>query len=486
MNQQQRGPGTLFRLLSGLNADAGMELAPGDWILGSGDDSDLILSDAGIEPRHALLRVDAGGGLTLVPLDGPVTLDGRPLSDAGAAVPPLTVFSLGGVLAAHGPCDSPWPELETSFSPPLREENGGEEAAPGSGDGAEKAAPPASLPEPHSEPYSEKGAPLPANAPLPVPEAEKKAPPPFGKKRLIRAARVLLLLVLFGGVLIGYPAFENSGKRAERLERDLRTHGFAGLTVAGDGAKGIRISGTVATNARLDDLTRYVAGLDLRPELAVVSLEDVVAALRAGAGRADAAVGFFRSDALLRIRGYARDRQALDTLVRQSGGIPQGVAVRVDVVFWERAEAELRALLAAAGLQARARFLPDAYRVILRAPSLSAQDRQRLRPLLSACEDFFGVPDVVRIALAEDEPRPEAPVSRPSAVPEPEETSVTCRDLRLGRRGEDLEVLFRGFGYGTGAKLPGGMQVKLVSPSHVVLQRDGHALVCADVEPVKE
>jgi hypothetical protein len=393
-------------------------------------------------------------------------------------VPPLTVFSLGEVLAAHGPCDSPWPGLETLLSSPLREESGGEEPAPDSGGVAEKAALPAPLPG--------EDAPVPTEAPRPAPEAEGKKTPPPGKKRLARAARALLPLVLLGGVLIAYPALESSGNMAERLERDLRARGFAGLTVDSGGTDGIRIAGTVATNARLDDLALYAAGLVPRPELAVVSLEDVVAALRAGASRADAAVGFFRSDALLRIRGYARDRQALDALVRQSGGIPQGVAVRVDVVFWERAEAELRALLAAADLQTRARFLPDAYRVILRAPALSAQDRQRLRPLLSACEDLFGLPDVVRIALAEDDPRPEAPVFRPPAVPEPEETTVACRELRLARRGEDLEVLFRGFGYGMGAKLPGGMQVKLVSPSHVVLQRDGHALVCADVEPVEE
>jgi type III secretion system YscD/HrpQ family protein len=480
----QRDTGTLFRLLSGFNSSAEMELVPGDWILGSDDESQLVLLDAGIQPRHVLLRVDENGGLTLVPLNGSVELGGETLPPEGAAVPPRLVFSLGGVLAAHGPCDSPWTAQEppspgeASSAPPAASANENAEAPP--------AGPAAASPGGASAGEQQTPSPQPEENAGP----EQAAPSSPGKRRtwLLRAA----LLIALGALLVEFPEiqkmFSDSGRAAERLEQDLRARGFSGIrvTAADDGKT--RIQGAVATNARLEDLARYVEGLAPRPDLDVASLEDIVDALRAGARRADAAVEFFRSGASLRITGYAYDQETLAALLQEAGGIPDGVSVRSDVLFWDRAEPELRSLLAANGLESASRLVPDKYRVNLRLRRLSGDEQRRLRRFLLASGDMFGVErTVVPVIQTGERPRPvPAPPSGPVPVEEKNSEIFSCSELRLAGRGESLHVFRDGQAYGIGAKMPDGLRVRSIHPAYVVLQQDDHVRVCADTEMTKE
>jgi type III secretion system YscD/HrpQ family protein len=482
MNRQERGRGTLFRLLSGFNAGAEMELVPGDWILGSDDDSQLILLDAGIQPRHLLLRVDETGGLTLFPLNGSVELRGEALPPEGAVAPPLVIFSMGGVRAAHGPCDSPWTALEapspsseeTPSSPPS-DKNSAADAPPPALAAKRQGAP---------SPQADKSAGAPPFAPLPP-----------GKRRNWRTwtLRAALLLALFA-LLVEYPGleelFSGSGRATERLEMDLRARGFAGLRVEpAEGGK-TRIQGSVATNARLEELARYAEGLVPRPELEVASLEDVVAALRAAAGRADAAVEFFRTGASLRVTGYAYDREALAALLQEAGGIPEGVSVRFEVLFWERAEAELRSLLVANGLEKSASLVPGKYRVSLRLRRLSVDEQRRLRRFLLAGGDLFGVERAVEpVILTGETPHP-VQAAPAAAVPLPLEQKsdepFSCSELRLAGQGESLQVLRGGLEYGIGATMPDGLRVRSLTPAYVVLQKEDHVRVCADTEMTKE
>jgi hypothetical protein len=302
--------------------------------------------------------------------------------------------------------------------------------------------------------------------------------------------RAVILLALFA-LVVEYPEFagrfSDSGRAAERLEQDLRARGFAGLEVdvAEDGKT--RIRGAVATNARLEDLARYVEGIAPRPDIEVASLEDIVAALRAGARRADAAVEFLRSGASLRVTGYAYDRETLAALLQEAGGVPDGVPVRFDVLFWDRAEPELRSLLAANGLERAASLVPGKYRVNLRLRRLSGDEQQRLRRFLLASEDMFGVERAVEPVIQTGEtPRP-VPVAPAMPVPLEQKDGgrLSCSELRLMGRGESLRVVRDGLGYGIGATMPDGLRVKSLTPAYVVLQKDDHVRVCADTEMTK-
>ncbi|MDR2161741.1 MAG: FHA domain-containing protein [Desulfovibrio sp.] len=117
----------LLKILSGLHAGVEMELGAGDWILGSGEESDLLVTDAGVAPRHVLLRIAADGEYALTPRDGAVWVAGAAVTPAGQSLPPFAVFSLGGVHMALGHASEPWPALP--FPSPVDFPPGGKETA---------------------------------------------------------------------------------------------------------------------------------------------------------------------------------------------------------------------------------------------------------------------------------------------------------------------------------------------------------------------
>lgn len=58
-----------LRILNGLHRGASLPLDDQPQLIGAGDDADVVLVDPGIEPRHAVLRLD-GGHWSLLALDG--------------------------------------------------------------------------------------------------------------------------------------------------------------------------------------------------------------------------------------------------------------------------------------------------------------------------------------------------------------------------------------------------------------------------------
>ncbi|AVR94337.1 FHA domain-containing protein [Pseudoduganella armeniaca] len=58
-----------LRILNGLHRGASLPLDEQPQLIGAGDDADVVLVDPGIEPRHAVLRLD-GGHWSLLALDG--------------------------------------------------------------------------------------------------------------------------------------------------------------------------------------------------------------------------------------------------------------------------------------------------------------------------------------------------------------------------------------------------------------------------------
>jgi len=58
-----------LRILNGLHRGASLPLDDQPQLIGAADDADIVLVDPGIEPRHAVLRLD-GGNWSLLSLDG--------------------------------------------------------------------------------------------------------------------------------------------------------------------------------------------------------------------------------------------------------------------------------------------------------------------------------------------------------------------------------------------------------------------------------
>jgi len=98
----------MLRIISGLHAGASRELAEREMILvGSGDDCDIVLADAGVAAHHALISV-VDGHFQLRALDAPLQLEGRMLHPGDPVeMDRLQRVGLGEAALAFGLEDDP-------------------------------------------------------------------------------------------------------------------------------------------------------------------------------------------------------------------------------------------------------------------------------------------------------------------------------------------------------------------------------------------
>jgi type III secretion system YscD/HrpQ family protein len=116
-----------LRVLAGEQAGARVFLAPGDYLLGSGDECSLVLRGPGIAKRHALLRFD-GGEASIEPVEGTVrNVQGDDISGNQSIAHGLPV-DIGGVWISVDNEDAPWPDSATDFRASAAAENEAMEA----------------------------------------------------------------------------------------------------------------------------------------------------------------------------------------------------------------------------------------------------------------------------------------------------------------------------------------------------------------------
>ncbi|TWH99401.1 type III secretion system YscD/HrpQ family protein [Luteimonas cucumeris] len=102
-----------LRILSGLHVGASRDLAEKEMILvGSGDDCDIVLSDPGVAPHHALIGLH-GGSCSVRALDAPLRIGGQPLHPGDPVeLATLQRIELGQAAFAIGASDDPgWASL---------------------------------------------------------------------------------------------------------------------------------------------------------------------------------------------------------------------------------------------------------------------------------------------------------------------------------------------------------------------------------------
>ncbi|MDR1519822.1 MAG: FHA domain-containing protein [Planctomycetota bacterium] len=396
----------LLKLLAGPQAGAELVLAPGAYTLGSADDADLVLLDAAVRPRHAVLRI-ADSGWVVEPLDGAeVRLDGRLLS-AVAPVAPYQVITLGGVHLALGP-DGPWTRLPVIPQP--------------------IAAPPPETP-PSSPSASEKNAPGPAaeEAARAGDGAVVPAPPPARSGRRSWPAWLLLLAVL--SVAAAYyhfyrrPSALNPARAASRI---LSSRGFKVVSPAPQnpgqipvGAVGVAETpggGAILVGlVRDEDEKRAIlaasglSGEAAGEQLLTASGNVAAAAARLAASHPGLRLDLDESGFSARLSGmvdHSDEVAAAYKLVRES--VDPRIAIRRSLLVWAdfRREAELEA--AKLGL-AGARFDYDGGRISLSADPWP--DGRQSEALLAMARERFseGAERLMADALAKVPKPPEEP-----------------------------------------------------------------------------
>lgn len=502
-----------LRIFSGLHAGAEMELTDGAWTVGSGDSCDIVLSDAGLLERHAVVEV-AEGRAEVKPLDGGV--ERVPGEASGAA----ELFRLGPVLLAWAPqaeAEAAWQAVSASLqsaasalvekrTQPDAEKEGREAVA---NEGEELANRDASASQEQAAAgRAEEGASL-AGASrrtsssrtgfavlavvvlaaallaggLSIKSVRTQAQSWLSAQGADRAAAAL-------GTLFGTEREEaKAHAQLESLQKTLAELKLPGISTAlgADGACCF-IQGWVADDAErgavLAAARRLAAPVVLKIKVATDYTAGPAAALRREGFWP--AVGFKPAESeatpdAIRIEGYMESPQVEKAaLAKASDAWPvdaKGRRLQADCRILYRSDVEKlfqKHLPKALRGKVRAVYLPGSIRL---EGSWREKDRPQLEEAIAALRQEAGVP--LRIALAEAESAPTAAPMPKLTASAPAKPAAKAPDFRVAAvSGGAIKfiTLATGEKVFAGGKLPGGFALEEIGHDKLVLSKDNQRI----------
>ncbi len=419
-----------LRVIAGPNRGAEVPLHDGSWVIGSGPDGDIVLSDRAVAGRHLRLDIE-GERIRVEPLALPLWLDGRPVERKAFRISPYQCLSLGDSHLALGLADRPWPPLEPPHRMPV--------AAPG---------------ETRAEAEARGAA-----AALPW-----RRPAWLSDRLILRAVPALYfigLILLSQGVTLPVGARLEGTDVVAQAGSVLDGLGLAeAVQVVKDDQGRYRLEGYVPDRQRRRQLREALRKAGLRLETRIWCMDELahqadevmhslgVDHVRVRPGR--------RGGALV-MTGYVTDegrwRKVLATLRSDIPGVRHIDDSRVDTLA--RREAVLEGLLAEQGLAQRLEVRAEDGRLVVRG-TLSAEERPRWRLVVTAFEGSYGgLP----------------PLEDRTGEAVPADISVPIRSVNIAN-GVSYVELRDGTKYLPGALLGDGYRLKSIQPDHLVLSRD--------------
>jgi len=185
-----------LRILNGLHRGASLPLDDQPQLIGAADDADIVLVDPGIEPRHAVLRLD-GSNWSLLSLDGIVR--GAAADDAAdqPQLAPGEFARVGRIWLTVTAPHLPWQDPPADPPPLVALPDGGEQEPQAQADVEEsmEEAPEAVLPEP---------------SPAPATGAAVLAAKPRRRR-----SRIVMLPVALGAGLVAAAAYSYTARPGE-------------------------------------------------------------------------------------------------------------------------------------------------------------------------------------------------------------------------------------------------------------------------------
>lgn len=122
----------LLKILSGPHQGAEIALRPGEYLVGSSEDCDIILSDHNLAREHFKL-IAGDDGIQLTSMGEPLYLGGKSVGEEPLPVEPFEFITAGTTHLVIGPIEGEWPSLSPEDAPPLEKSTDGEELAEGEG-----------------------------------------------------------------------------------------------------------------------------------------------------------------------------------------------------------------------------------------------------------------------------------------------------------------------------------------------------------------
>lgn len=239
----------LLKVLSGPHVGAEVALSEGETIIGSGDQSDLILNDALVAPKHLRLEIK-GTNARVQSLAEDALLDGQPLNGQAKDMAHFQLLTLGGTHLMIGPRGGQWPAAKSLLLPHV----GSRVTAP---EAPANAAASASKPGEKTEQSGKT---------KPLPNTLSREPVSPQKRRMHLALVALGLLILIGSLVLA-SRFQTSVeapvpiRAIEKVKAAISDLGFGERLNASESNGKITVQGYVETPADKARVTAALAGL---------------------------------------------------------------------------------------------------------------------------------------------------------------------------------------------------------------------------------
>jgi type III secretion protein D len=327
--------GILFTIFTGVHAGAEIRLTPGEYVLGSAEDCDIVLTDSSLAPRHLALTVSAQN-VRVRPLEGALSLKGAPCAEA-VELPAATPLLAGLVCFAWVRPGQGWGDMKLpSLLNPSPDSPSGNDTPP-TADAPQP--PPTGAPEAGTEAAKQAAKP------------GEKTPPrssSFSKRLLLLGLAALLLGSLT--LDIPLPAAPEPGTNFAALAGELKAAGFTTLQVYEHKGR-VFVTGLVATPEDAKKARAIAAGQAYAVQVIVRDRESFVQSVQSLlAGHALFPQVLLDEQGAV-LRGYAQDPLVASAALSLARGVlPYVVEIRSALVTRKEVEAALLAELERAGL----------------------------------------------------------------------------------------------------------------------------------------
>jgi type III secretion system YscD/HrpQ family protein len=108
----------LLKILSGNHQGAEVVFGDEKVVIGSGGDSDIVLSDSTIEPHHVEITFSESSAV-IKPIEGQVFVDGKIVKEESQEVKAFQFITIGSTHIVFGPSGEPWPSISAMDAPTL-------------------------------------------------------------------------------------------------------------------------------------------------------------------------------------------------------------------------------------------------------------------------------------------------------------------------------------------------------------------------------
>lgn len=455
----------VLKILSGPHLGAEAALKEGvDYVLGSGQDSDLTLADTTMAEKHFSVRVNQDK-ITFKPLDGQVFQDGLIMPPGENNVTPYTLLKAGNTRFSLGAEDGPWPDpakLESKrvASPFLSLDSDIE--------------PPSAVSE--------------------VPQVQPEPQP--GQAVLdwlnVHKNMTLIFLVAIIVVFMAVVAFQRLERPLSRFEQRqlsqslLKRGGFRSLMTDINKNGTVIISGRISSKQRLHKLHRIFSGVGYPVKIEVMLTATVAKQLRHWMKKHSIPLQVSVTEAgELIISGYARTQEIYDGMLREvRTAIPHLGHIESKIVTYKQVVPELASLLGSEDLWDKVSLKSEDFD-LTGTVELKPGNTKKWAGLVARMDNIFeiSIPFDVKVVT-------------------PEEIKTETAAYKGGpddRLPEDEELFDSGFGWETvqsvlldqspkgyiddsnrvfsvGDETPGGYRVTEVTRMGVVLMRDNDML----------